>query len=275
MKRAPLAILLTGCVLCCGCSASKPAPEIPATGPVSTAAVTELTDIPVLTEPSVNKQAAPEETPSVTPEEPAVIMPAPEVEQPAYRGGDGGEEHAQTPLPEYFTYRFYGNGLSARLAGGLYQALELDLSSVSPLDAETRFYLKDTDLDGDLDLSVPVLYTDVQKIYAVFFWNAESAHYSESPLMLSNPQYFDADRHLTTLEQTASSAAVTDFLRENGTLTAVLTASCDPEMLTMTVSGTDANGEPVSETESAPDSDALTEMLLQFYHRQSAYQTTA
>ena len=92
-------------------------------------------------------------------------------------------------------------------------------------------------------------------------------------MILSNPQYFDS--HLTTLEQTASSAAATDYLRDHGTLTAVLTASCDPDKLTLTVSGTDANGEPVNETESAADSESLTELLLQIYNRKSAYQTTA
>ncbi|MBP0967939.1 MAG: hypothetical protein J5722_09910, partial [Oscillospiraceae bacterium] len=77
MKRSPLAILLTGCVLCCGCSAAKPATESPALEPVSTAAVTDPTDIPALTESEAEMSAVPDETAAVIPEEPAVMIPAP------------------------------------------------------------------------------------------------------------------------------------------------------------------------------------------------------
>ena len=227
MKHAPLAVLLTACILCCGCTAPKQEqsqPEIGTLPPIQTDA-----------------EAAPVQ--------------------------------ADTPLPEYFTYRFYENGFSARLAGGMYQALEADLSAVSPLDAETGYYLCDSDFDGDLDLSVPVLYTESQKRFAVFLWDADTAHFAETPVMLTDPQYFPADRHLTVIEQDVSEATVKDCIWENGTLTEILTAKANADSLNLLVHAKDENGSAADQAFEAEDRDALTEMLLQYYHRKTPLQT--
>lgn len=273
MKHATLAVLLlTGCFLCCGCTASKPEQSRPESGslpPIQTgAAAAPVQTVAAAETLAVNTDPAPS-----SPEEPAVLIPAPEISQPDYQGGDGGEEHAETPLPEYFTYRFYENGFSARLAGGMYQALEADLSAVSPLDAETGYYLYDSDFDGDLDLSVPVLYTESQKRFAVFLWDADTAYFAETPVILTDPQYFPADRHLTVIEQDAAEATVIDYIWENGTLTEMLTAKANADSLNLLVNAKDENGSAVDLTLAAADQDKLTEMLLQYYHRKTPLQT--
>lgn len=275
MKHSPLAVLLTACILCCGCTASKPAQSLPDDGSEPEPLLTDLTDKPVLTESAVLTKQVPDETTEPKQSEPDVLIPAPEISQPDYQGGDGGEEHAETPLPEYFTYRFYENGLSARLAGGMYQALEADLSAVSPLDAETGYYLYDSDFDGDLDLSVPVLYTESQKRFAVFLWDAETAHFAETPVILTDPQYFPEEQHLTAMEQDAAEATVTDYIWKNGTLTEMLTAKANAEDLNLLVHAKDENGNAVDLTLAAADQDKLTEMLLQYYRRETALQTDA
>ena len=275
MKHSPLAVLLTACILCCGCTASNPAQSRPDDGSEPEPLLTDVTDKPVLTESAVLTKQVPDETTEPKRAEPDVLIPAPEISQPDYQGGDGGEEHAETPLPEYFTYRFYENGLSARLAGGMYQALEADLSAVSPLDVETGYYLYDSDFDGDLDLSVPVLYTESQKRFAVFLWDAETAHFAETPVILTDPQYFPEEQHLTAMEQDAAEATVTDYIWKNGTLTEMLTAKANAEDLNLLVHATDENGNAVDLTLAAADQDKLTEMLLQYYRRETALQTDA
>ena len=89
--------------------------------------------------------------------------------------------------------------------------------------------------------------------------------------MLNNPQYFEDEMHLTTLDQSGSIAVATDSVWEHGQLTAKLTASADPEKLILTVSGTDADGNVISNTESARDQAELSAMLLQFYNRESEF----
>ena len=273
MKHATLAVLLlTGCFLCCGCTASKPEQSRPESGSLPPGQ-TGAAAAPVQTDAAAETLAVNIDPAPSSPEEPAVLIPAPEISQPDYQGGDGGEEHAETPLPEYFTYRFYENGFSARLAGGMYQALEADLSAVSPLDAETGYYLYDSDFDGDLDLSVPVLYTESQKRFAVFLWDADTAYFAETPVILTDPQYFPENRHLTVIEQDASEATVIDYIWENGTLTEMLTAKANADNLNLLVYAKDENGSAADQVFEAEDRDALTEMLLQYYHRKTPLQT--
>ena len=272
MKHATLAVLLlTGCFLCCGCTASKPEQSRPESGSLPPGQ-TGAAAAPVQTDAAAETLAVNIDPAPSSPEEPAVLIPAPEISQPDYQGGDGGEEHAETPLPEYFTYRFYENGFSARLAGGMYQALEADLSAVSPLDAETGYYLYDSDFDGDLDLSVPVLYTESQKRFAVFLWDADTAYFAETPVILTDPQYFPENRHLTVIEQDASEATVIDYIWENGTLTEMLTAKANADNLNLLVYAKDENGSAADQVFEAEDRDALTEMLLQYYHRKTPLQ---
>lgn len=272
MRYAPLVLLLlTGFALCSGCSASAPEQSQPENGSIPQVR-TDAAPAPVQTDTTAGTISENSEAVTAVPEEPAVLIPAPEISRPDYQGGDGGEEHAETPLPEYFTYRFYENGFSARLAGGMYQALEVDLSAVSPLDAEQGYYLCDSDYDGDLDLSVPVLYTESQKRFAVFLWDSGSAHFAEEPVILTDPQYFPDAGHLTAMEQNASEATVTDYVWENGTLTAKLTAHANAETLSIRVHAIQDDGEAVELIQSAEDEAAMTEMLLRYYHRKTAVQ---
>ncbi len=263
-------LLLASTLLCTGCSRqtepqnAESAAETTASALTSSAAATTKTASVTETMPVMTEMHA--ELPA---EEP-VLIAAPEISQPDYQGGDGGEEHAETPLPQYFTYRFYENGVSVRLAGGTYQSMEADLSAVSPLDAELGYYLYDSDFDGDLDLSVPVMYNNAQKYYAVFLWDSDDAHFAKTPVLLDNPQYFEDEKHVTTLKQLPSEAIVNDAVWTNGVLTPLLTVHADAEALTLTVNGSDADGEL---TENAADTEALIELVLQYYNRKAASQT--
>ena len=69
------------------------------------------------------------------------------------------------------------------------------------LQAETEYYLYDSDFDGDLDLSVPVRLTDAEKAYAVFLWDDADAHFKPEPVLLRNPQYFEDVKRICTLQQ--------------------------------------------------------------------------
>jgi hypothetical protein len=131
-----------------------------------------------------------------------VLFPIPENPMPIYQGGEGGEDFAETPLPEYFAYRIYENGFSARLAGGNYQSVQLP-EDCPPLlsGAEQEYSLFDSDFDGDYDLSIRVKADYGQYAYAVFFWNSESKKFDETPLVLYNPRYDKESKSVVTLQQ--------------------------------------------------------------------------
>ena len=269
MKHSPLLFLLASCsLLCTACahaapeSASEPDPHV--------------TDAPAATDPvdsvppadSAAETAAGSETLPTEPDTDALI-PVPEISVPDYQGGDGGEEHAETPLPQYFTYRFYESGVSVRLAGGNYQGLDLDLSGISPEDAEGGYYLFDSDFDGDLDLSVPTVYLDSHKEFAVFLWDDADAHFSEAPLLLSDPQYFPEEKHLTTLSQSGTEAVVQDCIWQDGSVFPVLTARLDIPGSTLEIVQSSPDGTAFSNSEQMPETAELTEKLLLYYNRKN------
>ena len=264
-----LCMILAGGLLCTGCSQQtvSQVSEPESAAETTETALTSVTSVTSTAETAAKTLPVTTESTVTVPADEPVLIPPPEVSQPDYQGGDGGEENAETPLPENFTYRFYENGVSVRLAGGTYQSMKADLSAVSPLDAELGYYLYDSDFDGDLDLSVPVICSDAQKQFAVFLWNADDKHFSDTPVLLDNPQYFADVQHVCTLKQTANDATVTDAVWKDGVLTPTLTAYADAESLTLTVSGTDADGNEIRSTEKAADLDALTGLLLQYYNK--------
>lgn len=273
MKQSLPCLLLCG-LLCTGCTGKTTNPESPqqtetaapdpATAAASTGTATEIT--------TATSSSVPADTTSSTdPEQPEAaetLFTAPEISAPDYQGGDGGEEHAETPLPQYFTYRFFENGVSMRLAGGNYQSLEADLSEVTQLQAETEYYLYDSDFDGDLDLSVPVRLTDAEKAYAVFLWDDADAHFKPEPVLLRNPQYYEDVKHICTLQQERGHGIVTESQWTDGSLQTVLTADADYEALTLNI--TDANGKALTDDKTFDDEQALTDALLRYYERKKA-----
>lgn len=273
MKQSLPCLLLCG-LLCTGCTGKTTNPESsqqtetaapdPATAAASTETATEIT--------TATSSSVPADTTSSTdPEQPEAaetLFTAPEISAPDYQGGDGGEEHAETPLPQYFTYRFFENGVSMRLAGGNYQSLETDLSEVTQLQAETEYYLYDSDFDGDLDLSVPVRLTDAEKAYAVFLWDDADAHFKAEPVLLRNPKYFEDEKCICTLQQVQGHGIVTESQWTDGSLQTVLTADADYEALTLNV--TDADGKMLPDDKKFDDEQALTDALLRYYERKNA-----
>lgn len=267
MRHVPfILMLLSGSLLCTACSHAAPDTESAHSSSVPDIAADSDT---VDTVPDTDSGAETSAGFAESQTEPAGLIPLPEISQPDYQGGDGGEEHAETPLPQYFTYRFFESGLSVRLAGGNYQSLSVDLSDMSPEDAESGYYLFDSDFDGDLDLSVPTVYTDSHKEFAVFLWDDASAHFAETPVMLSDPQYFPEEKHLTTLSQTETEAIVQDCVWQEDSLLPVLTAKLELPGGLLTITQTNPEGSTGQSTEQL-NPEQLTGKLMQYYNRKYA-----
>ena len=269
MRHTPLIVmLLSGSLLCTACSHAAPNPESNTSSsvpdiPADSDTVDTVPDLNSVAETSAGSAESQLESEAVG------LIPLPEISQPDYQGGDGGEEHAETPLPQYFTYRFFESGLSVRLAGGSYQSLSVDLSGVSPEDAESGYYLFDSDFDGDLDLSVPTVLTDFHIEFAVFLWDDASAHFAETPVMLSDPQYFLEEKHLTTLSQTETEAIVQDCVWQEDSLLPVLTARLDIPGGLLEITQTTPDGSNAQSTEQL-NTEQLTGKLMQYYNRKYA-----
>ena len=86
MKHSPLAVLLTACILCCGCTASNPAQSRPDDGSEPEPLLTDVTDKPVLTESAVLTKQVPDETTEPKRAEPDVLI----LDEPT-RGIDVGD----------------------------------------------------------------------------------------------------------------------------------------------------------------------------------------
>lgn len=164
-------------ILLCGCSHPDDSSiqTADSTAPVVSA---KETDAPPAAGSSV--PAVPEQTPAEILESYAADDPQ------SFQGGIGGEEHAETPLPEYFTYRFLPDSVTMRLAGGNYQAILYDFSETVAHDA--YYYLNDYNDDGYFDLCAPVKYDgDRISTCAVFLWKPEDGKFSETPILDEAP----------------------------------------------------------------------------------------
>lgn len=209
MKHA-ISLLLFSCVLLsfCSCRSAKnnaesvePSQE---SGISSMDASDEASETDAPDEPN-SKAPQPESLPAQTDpaaEQPTeTLFPLPASNMPAYHG-EGGEDFAETPLPEYFAYRIYENGFSARLAGGNYQSMQLPAECPPLLSgAEQEYSLFDSDFDGDYDLSIRIKADYGQLAYAVFFWNGETKKYDEAPTVLYNPRYDAENKTVISLQQ--------------------------------------------------------------------------
>ena len=102
----------------------------------------------------------------------------------AFQGGIGDEEHAETPKPEFFVYRFQPDAFSARLAGGNYQTVEWDLSEAFSHQIDAEYFLEDQNEDGCFDLYIPASYDADAKItaYYVFLWDPNIEKFLTEPV---------------------------------------------------------------------------------------------
>lgn len=186
------------------CRSTKP-PEESSELPVETSA--ETSELPAEHETTIETSAPlPEsstaETDFTTDRSDITLFPVPDNPMPDYQGGEGGEDFAETPLPEYFTYRIYENGFSARLAGGNYQSVQLSADCPPLLSgAEQDYSLFDSDFDGAYDLAIRIKSDYGQHAYAVFLWNSESMKFDESPVLLYNPRFDKDNQTVISLQQ--------------------------------------------------------------------------
>ena len=103
------------------------------------------------------------------------------------QGGQGGEAHASDPDPDYFTYRFFPDSVSMRLAGGNYQTIFYDFADAVDHYVDEIFYLADFDFDGKSDLAVPVRFEGLNTTFAVFQWDSDRSMFENDPVLLINP----------------------------------------------------------------------------------------
>ena len=189
IPAAAALLLLCGCSHAAASSAPDSAAEISAGS--GTAPAAETAPIPVA-EPLGTDEASQEITmpppaqPEHTPEE---ILEEYESEPNTFQGAIGGEEHGNTPLPEYFLYAFQPEVVTMKLAGGSYQKIAYDFSVM--LEHDAFYFCKDYNEDGYFDLIVPVEYDgEYIKRCAVFCWNAETAKFETEPLDYECPPNF-------------------------------------------------------------------------------------
>lgn len=171
-------------LLLCGCShAAPPAEQSSAAEPAATAAPIPVAEPVTSAEESREITAPPPAQPEHTPEE---ILSQYESEPNTFQGGIGGEEHGNTPLPEYFLYAFQPEAVTMKLAGASYQKIRYDFTVM--LEHNAYYYCTDYNEDGYFDLVVPIEYDgDCIKRCAVFCWNAESAKFETEPLIYECP----------------------------------------------------------------------------------------
>ncbi|MCR5306127.1 MAG: hypothetical protein K6E36_06475 [Oscillospiraceae bacterium] len=153
------------------------------------------------------------------------------------QGGEGGEDHASDPDPEFFTYRFFPDSVSMRLAGGNYQTVFYDFEAALEHDVNSLYHLADYNFDSKPDLVVPVEFSKKNITYAVFLWNPDTLHFQTEPLLLCNPQTDAATQTVSSLtyESEARPETVLRFFRwENSSLSEVRALIADFSALTLT-----------------------------------------
>lgn len=262
MQTRKLLFLLPA-ILLCACSRNTTDSSQTETLPPAAVAETmpQVSETPDETAQTAPIQQPPTETFTVPQSTELAVtrytVPA-QTDEPLYQGGEGDEAHAQTPAPEYFTYRFSPDGISVRLAGGSYQILLCDLSASIGSGIEMLYQLPDCNFDGQHDLLVPVTVSDSDITYAAFCWNAERAAFAEVPVFLQNPIIHPETEQIICLKQeNDTTACVTVRHWENGTLTEIqhVTADYDSKQL--------VTDDGIKEFDT---DDALTEALLEYYH---------
>ena len=164
------------------------------------------------------------------------------------QGGQGGEDHASDPDPDYFTYRFFPDSVSMRLAGGNYQTVFYDFAEAVAHDAAELFYLSDFNYDGKPDLAVPVRFSGDNITDAVFLWNADTSLFETEPVLLCNPITDQETKTVVclTYDQNTGAEIKLQFLSWSDKEPAeIRTVSADYTALTLTDNGQD--GETVSQ----------------------------
>lgn len=261
MRLRQLPVLLPALLLC-ACS-SKPAGDQAGTAENVIPEAVTMTALPQETEPVPTAPVQVPHTGTFTVPQTSELavtrytVPV-QTEEPPYRGGEGDEAHAETPEPEYFTYRFTPNGISVRLAGGTYQTLPCDLSASVGCGIEMLYQLPDCNFDGRPDLLVPVSVADSDIRYAAFCWNESLAAFEDIPVFLRNPLIHPETEQIVCLSQDSDTAAYVSVLQwENGALNEVQQISADYETLALTA------GDTVTSYDTEEE---LTKALLEYYH---------
>lgn len=172
-------------LLLCGCTHT----DAESSNFTSEQTAPQSTTIPVVVPKETEAPAAETEPaspviPEQTPDE--ILESYAENDPMQFQGGIGGEEHAETPLPEYFRYRFDPTSVAMRLAGGTYQVISYDFSQT--FAHESYYYLRDHNEDGYFDLYAPIEYDgDYIVTCAVFLWNPESGKFADEPVLYECP----------------------------------------------------------------------------------------
>lgn len=159
------------------------------------------------------------------------------------QGGQGGEDHASDPDPDYFTYRFFPESVSMRLAGGNYQTVFYDFAEAVDHEVDSLFYLADFNFDGKSDLSVPVRFADNNITYAVFIWNSETSLFETEPVLLCNPSVDKKSKNVVCLSFSPDNGAEKklQFLYWNhDEPVEIRTVTADYKALTLTDAESDA-----------------------------------
>lgn len=135
------------------------------------------------------------------------------------QGGEGGEEHAEDPDPDYFTYQFAADGVILKLSGGTYQAIAYDFSKTADKGLDRDFFLLDANFDGKPDLFAPAEIKDGMITYAVFVWNEETKKFADYPVLIDNPNINAEKQTVTSTRKLGdSSVMLTGYVWQGGTL---------------------------------------------------------
>lgn len=180
MKRNPV-LLCTGLLLlpCCGCTSGSSAAadessvtDTAVTTAAETASAAHTTAGTTITAAADASAECPETDRNTT------------TASAVFQGGIGDEANAETPLPEFFVYRFQPDAFSVRLAGGNYQTVLWDFSEAFSHRIDEEYHLEDQDGDGYFDLFIPASYDEESHItgYFVFLWNPVEEKFLTEPL---------------------------------------------------------------------------------------------
>ena len=190
------------------------------------------------------------------------------------QGGEGGEDHASDPDPEFFTYRFFPESVSMRLAGGNYQTIFYDFKAALEHDVNALFHLDDVNFDQHPDLFVPVEFDSQNITSAVFLWNPDTMYFQSEPILLCNPQLDPDSETVSSLvyENEARPETVLRYFRwVDGKLSEIRALIADYTAFTLT----DVPAEGSETIRQFENADQLHEaFVLEYQAEQSAAETT-